>query len=147
MARLQRSFDVPGDLDEVFDYVTTPTHRPTYLPSVAAVRRADATPVQEGGGWEERAVMGPLKKWLKVRAIEVERPGRFAYAPEGGPGDGRVTWTLSAPEQGRVRVNVALDVELPSGLKIFDGWVPTIMKRVFAADVEHLRATLVARSR
>jgi uncharacterized protein YndB with AHSA1/START domain len=146
MARLQRSFEVDGELSEVFAYVTTPTHRPTYLPSVAAVRQAADEPVQAGGGWEERAAFGPLKKWLKVRAVVVEAPSRFAYEPDGGPGDGRVTWTLSAPAEGRVRVEVALDVELPRGLRVFDRLVPVVMAGLFKTDVEHLEHTLAGRS-
>jgi uncharacterized protein YndB with AHSA1/START domain len=126
MAPIVASAEISRRPEEVFAYVTEPSHLPEWQESVVSVETADSAPA--GGG--SRAVItrrvGPREVEMTAE-ITVDPPRNWSVRGVDGPVRGNVKGTIEPLEGGaRSRVTIELDFE---GHGIGKLLVPLVVRR------------------
>ena len=126
MTRIVASVEIARTPEDVFAYVTDPSHLPEWQASVVSVEH-DETPVQVG----KRAVVtrqaGPRKMDSTAEVAELDPPQSWFIRGVDGPVRGNVKGRIE-PLEGGARSRVTIELEL-QGHGIGKLLLPLVVKR------------------
>ena len=126
MAPIVASVEISRAPEDVFAYVTDPSHLPEWQQSVIDVQRLDA-PVSVGTRVAITRQAGPRKMTTTSEITELVAPHRWAVRGVDGPVRGNVTGRVEPLDDGaRSRVTIDLDLD---GHGIGKLLVPLVVQR------------------
>ena len=111
MAPIVASTEISRRPEEVFAYVTDPTHLPEWQESVVSVKTSDIAPAGGGSRVVVTRRVGPREMEMTAE-ISVDQPTSWSVRGVDGPVRGNVTGTIEPLDGGaRSRVTIQLDFE------------------------------------
>ena len=143
MAPIVASTEIARSPDDVFAYVTDPSHLPEWQESVVKAERV-STPDELGTRVAITRQVGPRKMTMTSEITEVEPPRRWTVRGVDGPVRGSVTGRVEPLDDGaRSRVTIDLDLH---GHGIGKLLVPLFVERMarheLPRNVQHLKERL-----
>lgn len=112
MAAIVNSVEISRRPEDVFSYVTDPSHLPEWQESVVAVRRQSDAPLAVGSRVIVTRRVGRRELAMTVELVELNPPSSWALRGVDGPVRGNVKGTIEPVAGGeRSRVTIALDFE------------------------------------
>ncbi|MFI1151739.1 SRPBCC family protein [Streptomyces sp. NPDC020817] len=112
MSAIRESIDISRSPEDVFDYVTDPTHLPEWQDSAVSARPLDGAPVHVGSKVVVTRRMGKRAFPMTMQVTELDRPHTWRIRGVGGPVRGDVRGTVESLDGGkRSRVTLDLDFE------------------------------------
>ncbi|MER6780454.1 MULTISPECIES: SRPBCC family protein [unclassified Streptomyces] len=112
MSAIRESIDISRSPEDVFDYVTDPTHLPEWQDSALSARPLDGAPVHVGSKVVVTRRMGKRAFPMTMQVTELDRPHTWHIRGVGGPVRGDVRGTIEPLDGGkRSRVTLDLDFE------------------------------------
>jgi uncharacterized protein YndB with AHSA1/START domain len=133
MAPIVESVEIARRPEDVFSYVTDPSHLPEWQESAVRVRREGDGPPAVGSRTVVTRRMGWLEREMTVEVTELNPPSNWTLRGIDGPVRGIVNGTIEPLANGeRSRVTVALDFE---GHGIGKLLVPLVVRRQAQAEM------------
>ncbi|MER7515421.1 SRPBCC family protein [Streptomyces sp. NPDC126499] len=127
MSRINASVDISRPPEEVFAYVTDPSHLPEWQESAVRVRQAGGVPGRPGRQVTVTRHMGRRDVDMNVELTELDPPRSWHVHGVDGPVRPDVRGTVEPLDQGRrSRVTLSVDFE---GHGIGKALVPLVVKR------------------
>ena len=112
MAAIVASVEISRSPEDVFAYVTDPSHFPEWQESVVSVRRDRDAPPAVGSTAVVTRRVGRRRALVTEEITELQPPRRWAARGVDGPVRGIVDGTIAPLDHGnRSRVTIALDFE------------------------------------
>jgi uncharacterized protein YndB with AHSA1/START domain len=112
VATIVNSVEISRKPEDVFSYVTDPTHLPEWQESVVAVRRQGDAPLAAGSRVVVTRRVGRREIAMTMELTELNPPSSWAVRGVDGPVRGIVKGTIEPVADGeRSRVTIALDFE------------------------------------
>ena len=133
MAPITESIEIARPPEDVFAYVTDPTHLSEWQESIVSVRREGSGPVTEGTRVVVTRRVGRREMTMTVELRELNPPRSWSVRGLEGPVRGMVKGTVDPVQDGEgSRVTLSLDFE-PHGI----GYVllPLFIRRLVRAEV------------
>jgi uncharacterized protein YndB with AHSA1/START domain len=138
MAPIVTTVEISRTPDDVFAYVTDPSHLPEWQASAVSVQHD--TPVRVGSHVVVTRQAGPRKMPMKVEVAELEPPRRWAIRGIDGPVRGNVKGRIEPLDDGkRSRVTIELDFQ---GHGIGKLLVPLVVRRQAEREMPENAKTL-----
>ena len=110
MAPIVKSIEIARRPEEVFSYVTDPSHLPEWQESVVAVRRVGDAPLAVGSRIVVTRRVGRRERTMTAELAELSPPSSWAVRGVDGPVRGMVKGSIVPLGNGeRSRVTLALD--------------------------------------
>jgi uncharacterized protein YndB with AHSA1/START domain len=133
MAPIVASIEISRSPEDVFAYVTDPSHLPEWQESVVSVRRDADGPLTVGSRVVVTRRIGRREQAMTAELAELNPPKSWAARGVDGPVRGNVKGTIEALDDGaRSRVTIELDFE---GHGIGKLLVPLVVKRQAQKEV------------
>jgi uncharacterized protein YndB with AHSA1/START domain len=133
MAPIVESIDISRRADDVFSYVTDPSHLPEWQESAVSVRREGDGPVAVGTKAVVTRRVGRRDRAMPVELSELNPPRSWAVRGTDGAVRGIVKGTIEPLDDGeRSRVTIALDFEAHGIGKLL---VPLVVRRQARAEL------------
>jgi uncharacterized protein YndB with AHSA1/START domain len=134
MAPITVSVDVARPPEEVFAYVTDPSHLPEWQESVVSVDREGSGPASEGSRVVLRRRVGRRRQIdVTAEVTDVRPPTSWVVRGVDGPVRGTVRGTVDSLQDGQAsRVTIVLDFE---GHGIGKFLVPLVVRRQAASEM------------
>jgi uncharacterized protein YndB with AHSA1/START domain len=143
MAPIVASVEISRAPEDVFAYVTDPSHLPEWQESVVDVERLNA-PVGVGTRVAMTRQAGPRKMTMTSEITELEPPHRWAVRGVDGPVRGNVTGRVEPLDEGaRSRVTIELDLHGHGvGRLLLPLFVERMARQEMPRNVQHLKERL-----
>jgi uncharacterized protein YndB with AHSA1/START domain len=133
MAPIVESIEISRRPEEVFSYVTDPTHLPDWQESVVSVRRVGDGPVGVGSRVVVTRRVGGRDREMTSELAELNPPRSWAVRGVDGPIRGNVKGRIEPLENGeRSRLTIELDFEANGIGKLL---LPLVVRRQAQAEV------------
>jgi uncharacterized protein YndB with AHSA1/START domain len=133
MAPIVESIEISRRPEDVFSYVTDPSHLPEWQESVVSVRRGGDAPPAVGSREVVTRRIGRREIPMTVELSELSPPSSWGVRGIDGPVRGIVKGTIEPLADGqRSRVTITLDFE---GHGIGKLLVPLVVRRQASAEV------------
>jgi uncharacterized protein YndB with AHSA1/START domain len=133
MAPLVESIEIARRPEDVFSYVSDPSHLPEWQESVVSVRKLDEAPVAVGSRIVVTRRIGGREQPMTIELTELNAPTSWAARGIDGPVRGNVRGTVEPLGEGeRSRVTITLDLE---GHGIGKLLVPLVVRRQARAEM------------
>jgi uncharacterized protein YndB with AHSA1/START domain len=133
MAPIVESIEISRRPEDVFSYVTDPSHLPEWQESVVSVRREDEAPVAVGSRVVVTRRVGRREFAMTTELTELNPPSSWAVRGIDGPVRGIVKGTIEPLGDGeRSRMTIVLDFE---GHGIGKLLVPLVVRRQAQAEM------------
>jgi uncharacterized protein YndB with AHSA1/START domain len=133
MAPIVASIEISRSPEDVFAYVTDPSHLAEWQESVVSVRREADGPLTVGSRVVVTRRVGRREQAMTAELAELNPPKSWAVRGVDGPVRGNVKGTIEALDDGaRSRVTIELDFE---GHGIGKLLVPLVVKRQAQKEV------------
>src|SRR5919198_5913983 len=133
MAPIVNSIEIARRPEDVFSYVTDPSHLPEWQESVVSVRREGDGPAGVGSRAVVTRRIGPREQPMTVELSELNPPSSWAVRGVDGPVRGMAKGTIEPLGDGdRSRVTIALDFETHGIGKLL---VPLVVRRQARAEM------------
>ena len=127
MAPIVESIEISRSPEDVFSYVTDPSHLPEWQESAVRVRREGDAALAPGSRMVVKRRVGRREHAMTVELTELNSPSSWAVRGIDGPVRGIVKGTIEELGDGeRSRVTIALDFE---GHGIGKLLVPLVVRR------------------
>src|ERR687891_94134 len=127
MAPIVASVEISRRPEDVFAYITDPSHLPEWQESVARVKTHDSAPTGGGSRATITRRVGPREMDMTVEITDLDPPRRWRVRGVDGPVRGNVKGTIEPLDDGaRSRVTLELDFE---GHGIGKLLVPLVVRR------------------
>jgi uncharacterized protein YndB with AHSA1/START domain len=127
VAPIVASVEISRSPDDVYAYLTDPSHLPDWQESVVRVQRDDKTPLQGGSRVVITRRVGPREMQMTTEMIKVDPPRRWSVRGIDGPVRGNVEGTVDPLDDGaRSRVTIELEFEGHGFGKLL---IPLIVRR------------------
>ncbi|MCX5150540.1 SRPBCC family protein [Streptomyces sp. NBC_00320] len=110
MSAIRESIDISRSPEDVFDYVTDPTHLPEWQDSAVSARLLDGAPLHVGSKVAVTRRMGKRQFPMTMEVTELDKPRSWHIQGVDGPIRGDVRGTIE-PLDGGKRSRVTLDLE------------------------------------
>ena len=112
MTAIVESIEISRSPEDVFSYVTDPSHLPEWQESVVSVRRDGDGPITEGSRVVVTRRIGRATREMTAELAELAPPSSWAVRGIDGPVRGNVKGTIEPLDDGtRSRVTIQLDFE------------------------------------
>ncbi|MEV0413764.1 SRPBCC family protein [Streptomyces sp. NPDC050448] len=112
MSAIRESIDIFRSPEDVFDYVTDPTHLPEWQDSAVSARQLDGAPLHLGSKVEITRRMAKREFPMTMEVTELDPPRSWHLHGIDGPVRGDVRGTIEPLDDGkRSRVTLDLDFE------------------------------------
>ncbi|WP_328619852.1 SRPBCC family protein [Streptomyces sp. NBC_00354] len=112
MSAIRESIDISRSPEDVFDYVTDPTHLPEWQDSAVSARPLDGAPLHVGSKVRVTRRMGKREFPMTMEVKELDPPRSWRLHGLDGPVRGDVRGTIEPLDGGkRSRVTLDLDFE------------------------------------
>ncbi|WP_370410206.1 SRPBCC family protein [Streptomyces fradiae] len=146
MSRINASIDIARPPEEVFAYITDPSHLPDWQESAVKVTPRRGTPGTVGSQVAITRHMGKRDFDMTMQVMELDPPRSWHIHGVDGPVRGDVQGSIEPLDQGtRSRLTLSLDFE---GHGIGKALVPLVVKprarKEIPRDEEHLKGILEA---
>ena len=133
MAPIVNSTEISRRPEDVFSYVTDPSHLPEWQESVVSVRRMGEGPLAVGSRAVVTRRVGRREQAMTVELTELHPPSKWAVRGIDGPVRGIIKGTVEPlGDSERSRVTIALDFE---GHGIGKLLVPLVVRRQAGAEM------------
>jgi uncharacterized protein YndB with AHSA1/START domain len=143
MAPIVTSIVISRRPEDVFSYVTDPSHLPEWQESVVSVRREGDAAVGVGSRTVVTRRIGRREQPMTVELSELNPPSSWAIRGVDGPVRGMAKGTVEPLGDGdRSRVTIALDFEAHGIGKLL---VPLVVRRQARAEMPRNQQTLKER--
>jgi uncharacterized protein YndB with AHSA1/START domain len=143
VAPLVHSVEISRSSEDVFAYVTDPSHFPEWQDAVVSVRRIDTGPIEQGSKISLTRRTGKREQTMTSELTEYSPPRSYAFRVTDGPvravGSGRFE---PLDEGARTRFTFELDFE---GHGIGKLLVPLVVRRQAAKELPESHANLKRR--
>ncbi|MFI6147808.1 SRPBCC family protein [Streptomyces sp. NPDC051109] len=110
MSAIRESIDISRSPEDVFDYVTDPTHLPEWQDSAVSARPLDGRPLHVGSQVVITRRMGGREFPMAMEVTELDKPRSWHIQGIRGPVRGDVRGTIE-PLDGGKRSRVTLDLD------------------------------------
>ncbi|WP_030292908.1 SRPBCC family protein [Streptomyces katrae] len=110
MSAIRESIDISRSPDDVFDYMTDPTHLPEWQSSAVSARPLDGAPLHVGSKVRVTRRMGKRRFPMTMEVKELDPPRSWRLRGLDGPVRGDVRGTIEPLDGGR-RSRVTLDLD------------------------------------
>ncbi|KJY32134.1 MULTISPECIES: SRPBCC family protein [unclassified Streptomyces] len=110
MSAIRESIDISRSPEDVFDYVTDPTHLPEWQSSAVSARPLDGAPLHVGSKVRVTRRMGKRRFPMTMEVKELDPPRSWRLQGVDGPVRGDVRGTIEPLDGGR-RSRVTLDLD------------------------------------
>ncbi|MER7461355.1 SRPBCC family protein [Streptomyces sp. NPDC097981] len=112
MSAIRQSIDISRSPEDVFEYVTDPTHLPEWQDSAVSARPLDGAPLHVGSKVAVTRRMGKREFPMTMEVTELDPPRSWHIQGVDGPVRGDVRGTIEPLDGGkRSRVTLDLDFE------------------------------------
>ncbi|MFE0135814.1 SRPBCC family protein [Streptomyces sp. NPDC059037] len=126
MSTIKESIDISRSPEEVFSYVTDPTHLPDWQESAVSVRLLGDAPITAGSKVAVTRRMGRREMVTTMQVIDLDPPRSWHIHGIDGPVRGDVQGTIEPIDNGEhSRLTLALDFE---GHGIGKALVPLVVR-------------------
>jgi uncharacterized protein YndB with AHSA1/START domain len=133
MVPIVESIEISRRPEDVFAYITDPSHLPEWQESVVSVRREGGTPIAVGSWVVVTRRVGRREVAMTTELTELNPPSSWAGRGVDGPVRGIVRGTIEPLGDGeRSRVTIALDFE---GHGIGTLLIPLVVRRQAKAEM------------
>jgi len=133
MAPIVESIEIARRPEDVFAYITDPTHLPDWQKSVVRALRQDEGPVTDGSKVVVTRHVGGRDWEMTVELAELDPPRTWAVRGIDGPVRGNVKGRIDPVQNGeRSRVTIELDFE---GRGVGKLLVPLLVRRQAQAEM------------
>jgi uncharacterized protein YndB with AHSA1/START domain len=144
VAAIVNSVEISRSPEDVFSYVTDPSHLPEWQESVVSVRREGDAPLAVGSRVIVTRRVGRREIDMTAELVELNPPSSWAVRGIDGPVRGMVKGTIEPLGDGeRSRVTIALDFE---GRGIGKLLIPLVVRpqaqREMPKNLQHLKRRL-----
>ncbi|MHC0432472.1 SRPBCC family protein [Streptomyces sp. O3] len=146
MSAIKETVDIARRPEEVFSYMTDPSHLPEWQESAVSAHTVGDGPLTVGSRFETVRRMGRREMPMTMEVVELEPPRRWHFHGVDGPIRGDVTGTIEPLDDGeRSRMTFEVDFETHGMGKVIAPLVarPQIRKQL-PADQARLKALLEA---
>lgn len=146
MPAIKESIDIARRPEEVFSYVTDPSHLPEWQASAVSAHSVGDAPLAVGSKFQTIRRMGRREIPMTMEVTELDPPRRWHFRGIDGPIRGDVTGTIEPLGDGeRSRVTFSLDFETHGmGKMIVPLVVRPQMRKELPRNEERLKALLEA---
>ena len=133
MAPITESIDIARRPEDVFAYVTDPSHVPDWQDSVVSVSREGSGPVSDGTRVVVTRRVGRRDMRMTVELSDLDPPRSWSVRGVDGPVRGMLRGTIDSLQDGQAsRVTMVLDFE---GHGIGKLLVPLVVRRQAASEM------------